>query len=292
VYESTKDIFVEIGYSLAKKKIKINKEQIKRVDQLIGLLPIVVFRNEDIDLVLGSPQFRRRYMDITLSLASSQYLRTLQTYLKVLKQRNAQLKKEKEHNNSYSSVWNEQLINYGSQIIWERNRLFQEITQITKLFFEEMNKGKIHFDMLYKCSFKCDTNDVNIIKQSYQKALEKDSMREVRLGQTLYGPHKDDFLIRSDNVDFKKYASQGQNRACSLALHLTMCKYIEKIKNEKTILLLDDILLDLDKNRKVAFLNLVTENQCFFTATSIDGLSSLKSDKNVFKVSNGVVTSQ
>ena len=284
--ESKKKTSVEIGFDKRKKKIKIDNNIIKKVNDLIGKLPIVVFRNEDIEIVLGSPQTRRRYIDVHLSLTSPNYLKILQDYVKVLKYRNLELKKCDKITDKYNPLWEEQLIDYGSKIVLFRKRFFDKIAIISKPLFEEMNMGKIQFDIIYKDSTNIESTEISEIKQGLKDKIDANRSREILYGQTLYGPHKDDFYIKSGRSDFKRFASQGQNRAAVMSIMLAAVNFMEEIKGEKVILLLDDILLDLDDKRKEAFLSLIKSNQCFFTATSLAGLNAIKRNCKIFTIDN------
>jgi len=277
---------ISIGVHKKKKQVKQNETVVQKISSLVGNAKMVVFTHSDIDLIIGSPSIRRKYLDIALSLASKPYFKLLQNYHKVLKQRNKALKGGREPDIELITIWDNQLIEFGSEVIAIRKAFFDPINEMTKELYHQLNFDMTDFHLIYHSSLgKC--TESNSIADLFQKKLVENRDREIQYKQTLFGPHKDDFSIRNGRVDFKRFASQGQCRAGALTLKLAMTKYVEQISQNKAMLLLDDVLLDLDEQKKNAFLELVDGRQNFFTATSMHGLAKINDeDSHHFIVSN------
>lgn len=291
-YEETKQD-IELGYNKQNKKAKINGLTQKRLSDWIGILKTVVFLNQDIELILGSASNRRKYMDMVISLSDHQYLVNLQKYNKVLKNRNRLLKEEK----SIFDLYDEQLTKYGSEIAYKRLRFFEDIKNIAKETFKQINPDITNFKLEYKANLgktlrKNPELTQEDIKTIYKELLDKNKDRAILYKRTLTGIHLDDFNIKNNKEMFKKFASQGQTRAGALTLKMIAIHYIEKASGEKVILLLDDILLDLDTVKKNFFLMLVKNHQCFFTSTNTSGIGSINKDfvsneNKIFRIKNG-----
>ncbi len=287
---------IELGYNKQNKKAKINGVVQKRLSDWIGTLKTVVFLNQDIELILGSASNRRKYMDMVISLSNHQYLINLQKYIKALKNRNKLLKEEKE----IFDIYDEQLIQYGSNIAYKRIQFFNEIKQIAKETFKQINPDITNFKLEYKANLgktlsKNSEIKLEEIESIYKELLVKNKDRARLYKRTLTGIHLDDFNIKNNKEMFKKFASQGQVRAGALTLKMIAINHIEKTSGEKVILLLDDILLDLDSVKKNFFLTLVEDHQCFFTSTDTSGIGNINkpsvSDENkIFHIKNGEIT--
>ncbi len=291
--ESGMESMITIGFQQSKKQIHHNETRIKKLSDLIGLLKVVLFSQGDIQLIMGPPAIRRKFMDMTLSLASKRYLEQLQNYHKVVKQRNTALKGAvgSGSQGDIFKIWDEQLIEMGSDLISSRIQLFEPMNEITQSLFNALRFDMSDFHLSYRPSIgKIDAKDS--LKDQFRKKLKENERKEIQYKQSLYGPHKDDFAIRNASVDFKRFASQGQTRAGALTLRLAMTQYIESVHSCKTILLLDDVLLDLDNRKKEPFLELLSGRQNFFAATSLHGLEGLQGKSTLYTIQNGRVTKE
>lgn len=283
--DSDSESNISIGVHNGKKEVCYNDSVFSKLTKLIGTLKLVFFCQEDMSLILGSPADRRKYLDITLSLADPRYIELLINYRKALRQRNSALKSTAETNPSTDlvSVWDHQLVEYGSDILKIRKEFFDPINELTKQYYNSLNFEISDFHLSYQFSIG-KVNGIDSIKDQYYSKLKENRPREIRYKQTLYGPHKDDFFIRNGDVVFKKFASQGQCRAGALTLKLAMTKYLEQSTQEKMILLMDDILLDLDNKKKESFLELVDGRQNFFTSTSLHGFDQIKRNSKIYNI--------
>ncbi len=280
IYDKTS---ISIGFHEGKKEVCHNDQPIKRISTLIGKLKVAILNQLDIHLIIGSPSNRRRYLDIALSLSYEHYLVLLQRYQRVVKQRN-KLLKSGEPNTTLIKVWDEQLIDLGSNIIQIRNNFFEHINELTKNLYNSLSFDIKDFHLCYSPSIG-KIKDNTSINAQFSKKINDNKNKELHYKQTLYGPHKDDFIIKSGEFYFKHFASQGQNRAGAMTLKLAMIDYIEMITDSKMILLLDDVLLDLDNHKKEKFLSIIRDRQNIFTATSLYGLNLIKEDSMIYEVS-------
>ncbi len=289
--ESEMESTITIGYQQGKKQAHLNDTRITKLSDLIGLLKMVLFSQGDIQLITGPPAIRRKFLDMTLSLSSKRYLEQLQNYHKVVKQRNSALKKMGGalSQGYLYKIWDEQLIEMGSDLISSRIQLFEPMNEITKSLFSTLRFDMKDFHLSYRPSIG-KINEDGSLKDQFRKKLKENEGKEIQYKQSLYGPHKDDFSIRNSSVDFKKFASQGQSRAGALTLKLAMTQYIESVHSCKTILLLDDVLLDLDDQKKEPFLELLGGRQNFFAATSLHGLEKIREESQIYSVQENRVS--
>ena len=243
--------------------------------ELVGLLNVVLFSAEDIRLVQGSPSVRRRYLDILISQASPAYLRALQRYQKVLHQRNQLLKliRDGRARGSEMAFWDEQLVQAGSLIVQQRTETMAVLAQSARVTQRELTGGAEDLRLEYLPSVpqgevagECATE--------FLKGLEGLREREVRLGSTALGPHRDDFQLLVDDVDMGVYSSRGQARTLALTLRLSEAQYLSAYKGEPLVLL-DDILSELDEGRREQVLERVLAyGQSVITSTDLDPFSS------------------
>ena len=257
--------------------------------ELVGLLNVVMFSAEDIRLVQGSPTVRRRYLDILISQSSSEYLRTLQRYQKVLHQRNQLLKliRDGRARGSELDFWDEQLVQAGSLIIQQRRQTMSVLAQSARRTQQELTEGAEDLRLEYKPSVP-PADDAGDFAAEFQKGLESLREREVRLGSTALGPHRDDFQLLVDDVDMGIYSSRGQARTLALTLRLSEAQYLSAYKGEPLVLL-DDILSELDEGRREQVLERVLAyGQSVITATDLDLFSNeYLSRASIFRLSEG-----
>ena len=254
-------------FSDKKKQIKINKVPIDRASQLMGFLNVVMFCPEDLRLVKGAPKERRRMIDLGICQLRQKYFHSLSQYGKILEQRNKLLK---DNPNSESLwVWNEKLVETGSNVIWFRNNYLNRLTQRAK---------EIHFDICkenLEIEYDCGVNITNFedkasIISNFSLEINKNLEREKRFGISLTGPHRDDFKISINGKEARLFASQGQQRTAALSLKMAEVALIENDTGETPILLLDDVLSELDDSRQNYILQNIKGIQVIITCTHKD----------------------
>lgn len=264
-------------YISDKKSVKINDIPISKLSEIIGMINLVIFTPDMLNLIKQGPGVRRQFIDILISQLKPYYFKTLINYYKVLVQRNNILKSHNKKMYDTLDIWDEKLAEYAVVV----NKYRSEIIYMLDKYTGNIEFGKEKFNLLYQPSIKEDFCD----KEIFLKTLKKGFDREIEKGITLLGPHRDDFDILLNDKSIKKYGSQGQMRTCVLKLKLAECSIIKDTVGNEPILLLDDILSELDEERKDFFLNNIKERQIFITCTEKENI--LNSESRYFQIENG-----
>lgn len=238
-----------MGRTVNKRKYLVDGVSRRRKD-ILGLLPLVLFRPEDIDLVSGSPDTRRKFLDRLMIQVDKTYEHGLSTYEQALRRRNKILDAIRAGATSRYSLtfWDGLLIKHG-QLIQDKRR--ELVEYINSLFgkSELFNKLKINYD-------------VSVISES---RLAQYADAEVAVGYTLVGPHKDDLIIKEGTRDLSIYGSRGEQRMAVLALKMGEIYYLEEKGRKKATLLLDDIFSELDEEHKKEVLRVMAGRQVIVT---------------------------
>ena len=264
-----------------KKGIAINSIPINKLGELFGYLNVVIFSPEDLSLIKQGPQERRKFIDMELCQINNVYYYNLSQYYKVLKQRNALLKKIDKNNNLKESlfVWDSQLIDFGIKIIRQRDAFIKKINNISKKIHSDITENKEELDIKYKPS---------VLEEEFEEKLLKNIDKDILYKNTAYGPHKDDMLFFINGVNAREFGSQGQQRTVSLSTKLAEIRLIEEEKGILPVLLLDDVLSELDKDRQKFLIKNIKNLQVIITCTGVeDVIKNLDKEYSVFNVSNG-----
>jgi len=259
------------------KRIKVNGV-VRRAVDLVGQLRVVLFTPADIELVAGSPQARRRYLDITNSQVDPKYLRTLQVYNRILAQRNALLRQVRERRASAESlaVWEDGLVESAAHIILRRGRTVGALNDHVRLIHPGLTGRQGHLPIAYVSEPaglvkppelpQAEAELVDLLR----RALRRVGPREVALGMSLVGPHRDDLKFYLNGADTNLYGSRGQQRTVALSLKLAEAEFMRAETGEWPVLLLDDILSELDAERRRHVLGgLLEADQLLITATDL-----------------------
>ena len=260
-------IKIEIGN---KKNIYLNGIKIKKLSELLGNLNIVIFTPDDINILKGGPQNRRRFLDIMISQLRPNYMHILSLYNKTLEQRNnylKQIKTEKKDENLLE-IWDEKLIDYGMKIYEYRKEFLEKIQNKIKNIHQGITDGKEEIEIEYLSDAKTRQNFINEL-QSRRKL-------DIIKGFTTKGIHRDDFIIYINKKEVGIFGSQGQNRTAMLSLKLSELQVIYDDIGEYPILLLDDFMSELDEKRRERFLNNIKDIQVIITCTEKLRLEKLK----------------
>lgn len=273
------------------KGIAIDGVKIKKAAELMGLTKIVFFSPEDLSIIKNGPAERRRFIDIELCQLDNFYLYNLNNYNKIVNQRNNLLKNlfVNPELKDTLSIWDKQLISYGSKIIERRKQFIDQLNEIIASIHSNLSGEKEKLRLIY---------EPNVDIESYASSLENSHDRDIKLKQTTIGPHRDDisFNVISEStnnieIDIRKYGSQGQQRTAALSLKLSEIELVKKITKDTPILLLDDVLSELDSNRQNFLLNSIGNIQTIITCTGLDEFVNNRFEVNkVFKVTNGSVS--
>jgi DNA replication and repair protein RecF len=290
--EESLKISIEIDQK--NKRVAINDMLLKKVSELVGNLNVVLFSPEDLQLVKGGPFLRRRFLDIEISQVSSYYFYLLQKYNHILKQRNNLLKMIK---NNFSKIellelWDKQLIDTGSKIIKKRLEVINKLKLLARLSQRQISSGIENLYIDYECNLTGDFKDMDELSLIFKNNLVNNRDKEIKRGFTLYGPHRDDIILKINDMDARKYASQGQQRTTALALKLAELEYMKSETGEYPILLLDDVFSELDIKRKNTLIDIITDKiQTFITATELNKIDGLiEGSYKVFRVKEGIIT--
>lgn len=263
------------------KGIAIDGVPIKNSNELLGLSNIVFFSPEDLGIIKDGPDGRRRFIDMEMCQLNKAYLFYLTQYKKVLKQRNALLKQIQENSDLKPTIeiWNSQLVEHGKKIISMREEFIEEMNGLMKIKHDKLTGGKENVEVLYH---------PNCRQQDFENQLFLEEERDIFLGNTSVGPHRDDMVFVSGERDLRKYGSQGQKRTAALSLKMAEIEIVERMIGEKPILLLDDVLSELDRDRQNYLLENIEGIQTIITCTGLEEF--IKSDINIdrtFEIING-----
>jgi len=283
---------LEFFLSGKEKKVFINKNQVKKLTDYISKFNIIIFTPDDLELVKGSPNVRRKFLNIEIGQIDNKYLNILNDYNKLLKTRNEYLKQlnPKNLNNKLIEVLNERIIDKALYIYEKRFEFIELInSKITDIYIDITNDDNLKIK--YVNNLGIEKFDKDYIKNILFEKLNINLEREIILGQTLFGPHKDDFSFILNDNDVKSYGSQGQQRTCILSLKLSeIYIFVEKTK-ENPILLLDDIFSELDDTKKNNIIKYINKNiQTIITTTDLNQINKeLLKDSYIYKIENGNV---
>ena len=253
----------------SKKVIRINNLSILRIGELFGNINSVFFSPEDLKLVKESPVDRRRFIDIDISQMSKVYFYNLLRYEKILAQRNKLLKSSFDSNQAMKGldVWNEQLAQVGAKIILERQKFTQHLSKLANRVHSSITDGQENLILSYT---GLQGENVDSLYRQLYELLDKSVDKDLQLGYTTVGPHRDDLKIVIDDIDIRSYGSQGQQRTTALSLKLAELEIFKEENGEYPVLILDDVLSELDTNRCNKLLDSIQNVQTILTGTSFD----------------------
>ena len=265
------------------KGIAIDGQKIKKAADLLGICNVVFFSPEDLGIIKDGPVERRRFVDMELCQLDSFYLYNLNHYNKIVNQRN-KLLKDLYFNPDLRdtlNIWDSQLVSFGSKVI-ERRRLFAEqLNEIIYDIHKRLSGDREEISVRYE-------PDVEI--EEFEKKLQCSQEKDIKLKQTTVGPHRDDFSFLIEDVDIRKFGSQGQQRTAALSLKLSEIELVKKLTKDTPILLLDDVLSELDSNRQNYLLSSIKDIQTIITCTGLEEFVNNRFEINrVYKVTGGGV---
>ena len=266
------------------KGIAINGLPIKRARELFGVVNIVFFSPQDLNIIKDGPGERRKFVDFELCQLDGIYLNDLTNYNKCLNQRN-KLLKDLYYQPSLQStleVWDEQLIYYGTRIIHRRKQFIQDLNQIIYTIHKNLTGEKEEILLTY---------EPNVEEINYREQLSKNRESDCKMKTTSVGPHRDDICVLVNGIDIRKYGSQGQQRTAALSLKLSEIQFVKQIIKDTPVLLLDDVLSELDSHRQNYLLGSIKDIQTIITCTGLDDFVEKQFEVNkVFQVIAGGIT--
>lgn len=262
------------------KGIAINKVAIRKMNELLGVVHVVLFSPEDLGLIKNGPKERRRFIDMELSQLDKLYFYNLSQYHKVLKQRNNLLKKIQNQRDleEQLDIWDLQLVQYGEVVIELREQFIDELKPIVYEKHHHLTGYQEELVIIY---------EKDVERQDLKAKLEKNRQRDIYQGSTSVGPHRDDICFKINDIDVRTYGSQGQQRTAALSLKLSEIELVKLKSSETPILLLDDVLSELDKHRQQYLIEHLQSIQTIITCTGIEDLiQQMLVKKQLFFVKN------
>lgn len=296
VKKKNTSIPLELLISKKGKKAKVNHIEQQRLSQYVGNMNVVMFAPEDLHLVKGSPQVRRRFIDMEIGQVSAVYLHDMSQYQKVLQQRNHYLKLlqlRKQTDTTMLDVLTEQFIQHAVKIVERRYRFLAMLQDWAEPIHSGISRNLETLKIEYKPSLDVsESMDLSKMIEVFEEKFSRIRTREIDRGVTLAGPHRDDLAFFVNDRDVQVYGSQGQQRTAALSLKLAEIELIHSEIGEYPILLLDDVLSELDDYRQSHLLNTIQGKvQTFVTTTSVDGIDhQTLREAGTFTVNKGIVT--
>lgn len=275
---------VHIALSGDGKNVRVNGKVVYNLARYSANFSVVLYLPSDLDIVKGSPSVRRQYIDTLISNLDMQHAKDVRTYYKTLGQRNALLSRGSKINADTMEVWDEKLAESGARITARRVKAIKKVEEVLKKIYDSTSGVSSDIEIAYSYSYDNTGNIQQSIKQGLKSRLEKDKKR----GHTSVGPHRDVISFHLNGKDTSSFASQGESKNLVLALKATEINIYSSMKEEKPILLLDDITSELDRKRKNFLFNLLLSytGQIFVTSTSEEEIP-YKGERKLFRVENG-----
>lgn len=257
-----------------------NLVPIKRLSELIGGFRVVLFTPEHLSIIKDGPGKRRYFLDSAISQLDSEYLSSLQKYSKILAQRNKLIQDAKLDGKISDTIlaWSEQLASEGEIISFKRDEYTKKLDGLVKIIFKDMTHGNELPMLVYKSRKS---------KEEYKKLLSENIDREIKMGTSLFGIHKDDIDITLNDCDTRSFSSQGQQRSMALAMKLAEGEISKELTKEYPVFLFDDVLSELDENRKKYLIGDMKNKQVIIT--TCDKLNNIE-NANIIYAKNGTYT--
>ena len=302
VNKNNKNLDIMLGISNKGKSAKIAGVKKNKLTDFVGELNVVLFSPEDLQLVKGSPSLRREFINREFYQFSRIYHKYYLMYQHLLKQRNSYLKDMRKNPKdeislAYLETLTFQLAKVAIYITKERVSFVQDISELTYKNMMNISNGQESLTIKYKSSVLeslniADVTEEGFTEENLTKVMMKKFFDDIMRGSTKIGPHQDDLEFYINDLDAKMYASQGQQRSIVLSLKLAEINYLKSKTGTYPVLLLDDVLSELDKNRQLKLLDAINENvQTFITTPSISDIKEdLLKKAKVFKIENGNIS--
>lgn len=286
---------MELVISKKGKKAKVNHLEQSKLSRYVGHMNVVMFAPEDLHLVKGSPQVRRRFIDMEIGQVSAVYLHDSSLYQKILLQRNhylKQLQARKQTDQTMLDVLTDQFVEMAAKIVVRRFQYLKLLQEWAEPIHKGISRGLETLEVVYKPSVQVTADQqLKEVEEVFREKLESIRQREIDRGVTLAGPHRDDLQFLVNGHDVQTFGSQGQQRTTALSIKLAEIELIHAEIGEYPILLLDDVLSELDDYRQSHLLNTIQGKvQTFVTTTSVEGIDhQTLNEATTFIVDDGVM---
>lgn len=278
---------LEVGTSNRTKSLKINGVKTKPYDY-IGHLRVVLFTPQDLNMVMLSPQLRRKYINVFLSQIDPEYLKHLGQYQAVLKHRNKLLDRLRETGKlDELDYWDDQLAEYGAYLLWKRRQVFSSLNQRLSINYEKISHQAVEFFLEWKKPWP--EASLQELHRSFRDYLESKRSRDIEAGTTCGGPHREDFVFQMNGRNLANFASRGECRSAVLSLKMAEADYMKEVTGETPVVLFDDVFSELDVDRQKNLLELFEVDQVIISTTHVDFVPE---GAVVWQVENGTITSR
>ncbi len=285
---------LDLSISSLGKKALVNGLEQRKLSEFIGILNVVMFAPEDLEIVKGAPGTRRRFLDMEIGQVQPAYLHHLVQYQKILAQRNNLLKNQnfKAADPDLMDVWNVQLVENGVKIMRKRQHFIKKLQKWAEQIHTEITNHGERLTIEYQPSLELDEKDDEaVLFEQFMIRLSQVKEQELKRGMTLIGPHRDDMAFFINGKEVQSYASQGQQRTTALSLKLAEIELICEEAGEYPILLLDDVLSELDRGRQTQLIGMFQNKvQTFITSTGVESVDLNRlGHARIYRVSQGNV---
>ena len=283
------DVPYRIDMQLKKNKpkgIAINGIPIRKASELFGIVNVVFFSPEDLNIIKNGPDQRRRFMDLELCQLNKLYVRALVQYNRVLLQRNKLLKELNFHPEYEETldIWDMQLIQYGRELIRCREEFVGKLNDMVQKTHSQISGGRENLVLSY---------EPNVTAERFEEKLCFCRETDVKMRTTTTGPHRDDISFLVDNIDIRRFGSQGQQRTAALSLKLSEIELVKELVRDYPVLLLDDVLSELDGGRQEQLLAGIKEIQTMITCTGVEDFVNHRFPiDRIYKVVRGTVATE
>lgn len=288
-FSEERDQTARIEFVDNKREAYINEIKKPAPSHLLGKITSIVFSPEHLSLVKDGPNVRRKFIDSAICQVKPKYSVYLAKYNRILNQRNALLKDIANHSDLEDTleIWDRELAVNGSIVISERLKYISRLSEIAGEYHSGISENREKLEIIYKNKYSPETSTTEIAGDFFD-LLSKHRKDDLMLRYTSKGPHRDDIEININGRSARQYASQGQQRSAVLSLKLAEASLVDILTGENAIILLDDVLSELDRERQAFLLNKIQDRQVFITCCDYSTESLLESGK-IFVVDNGYV---
>ncbi len=296
IYKSQIDLSLRVLITTKGKKVWVNRVEQAKLSKYVGQLNAILFSPEDLDLIKGAPNLRRRFMDQEFGQISAEYLYFAGKYKQVLQQKNnylKQLAKGEAHDTMFLEVLSDQLAGVAAEVIVRRFQFLNYLDQYARDAYAHISTSAEKLEVIYRPSVK-EISVKDSVEEVYHKVLnnfQNNQKLEILKGTTLSGPHRDDIDFELDGKNAHLYGSQGQQRTIALSIKLAEIQLVHQLTDEYPLLLLDDVMSELDHNRQSALLNYIHgKTQTFITTTDLEGISwEIIKKPKIYRIKSGQI---
>ena len=264
--------------------VAINGLPIRKASELFGVVNLVFFSPEDLNIIKNGPGERRRFLDLELCQLDKIYLTDLASYNHIVNQRNKLLKDLSVQPSLKDTldIWDIQMAEYGRKIIDKRSEFIKELNETVRKIHGNLTGGLEELNVIY---------EPDCTAEKLESTICANRERDMRMRLTSAGPHRDDLCVMANGIDIRKYGSQGQQRTAALSLKLSEIYIVKRKIKDTPVLLLDDVLSELDSSRQNYLLDSISDIQTLITCTGLDDFISHQFQINkVFQVVQGTVS--